>query len=293
VQEIAPPPDQRLFINAPSAAAQIKAAGFYLALAQQTEGAIPPFPMKDFLKDCISFIFYLASFLFPPRGEVVLVYHSVGDIVPQNDPYKMNVSPGLFQKQMRLASRIKDRKISVTFDDGFGSIFRHAIPVVLRYNIKPIVFLTTGFLDKQMDFSHLFKGGVNPRALSWEEVRSLAEAGVEMGAHGINHANLARLNRQAALDEIQGSKQRIEEETHRPVNYFAYPFGPRSSFSDETKGLVRESGFLMAYTNIMGFNHDKSDPYALRRIRIYSNDNGLRFRMKLRGAYNWVDNYVK
>lgn len=249
--------------------------------------------MKDIFKDLISFIFYAVSFLSPPHGDVVLVYHSVGKINPQDDFYKTNVNPELFQRQMQLVSRMKNRNITVTFDDGFAAIFEYAIPVILRYNIKTIVFVTTGFIDGKISFNHLFRGKVKPGPLSWKQIREMADSGMGIGAHTITHPNLAELDREAALKEIKESKERIEEETGRPVQYFAYPFGPKSSFNKEVKGLVRESGYERAYTNILGFNNTNSDPYELRRIRIYSNDNMLRFRMKLRGACNWVDNYVK
>lgn len=249
--------------------------------------------MINFLKDAISLFFYAGSYLSANKGAVALVYHSVGRVSIWDDPYKLNIDPFLFERQMQLISLLKERQVIVTFDDGFANIFKHAIPVILRYNIKSIVFITTGFIEGKVSFASLFAQGLNLRSLTWEDLLKMADAGIEIGSHTVTHPNLAKLDSEAALKEIRHSKKIIEERIGRAVKYFAYPFGSRNSFNNKVKNLVQDSGYEMAYTNIMGFNDNASDPYELRRIRIYSNDNILRFKMKLRGAYNWVDNYVK
>ena len=62
-----------------------------------------------------------------------------------------------------------------------------------------------------------------------------------------------------------------------------------NTFNERIKQIVKNSGYEKAYTNIMGFNSRRSDLYELRRIRIYSTDNMFRFKIKINGAYNWVD----
>lgn len=83
--------------------------------------------------------------------------------------------------------------------------------------------------------------------------------------------------------------KKIEDMIGKEVKYFAYPYGSKKSFNNKIKEIVKNSGYKKAYTNIMGFNDANSDLYELRRIRIYSNDNMFRFKLKIDGAYNWVD----
>ena len=60
--------------------------------------------------------------------------------------------------------------------------------------------------------------------LSWDDVRTMAQHGIEFGAHTLSHPILSRLtNRQELRNEIAGSKQRIEEELQRPVVHSGYP----------------------------------------------------------------------
>jgi len=52
---------------------------------------------------------------------------------------------------------------------------------------------------------------------------------------------------------------------------------------------IKNSGYEKAYSNIMGMDNSPSEPFAINRIRVYPCDNIFRFRMKVAGAYNWID----
>lgn len=250
--------------------------------------------MIDIIKDSISLLRYAALNLSARKREIVLVYHSVEDIKPEKDPYKMNVTPFLFEKQVSYLSDLCIRKgwdITVTFDDGFGNFFRNAFPVILRYNIKAIVFVTTDFIDGRSSFDDLFDRGVNAGPLSWEQIREISDAGVEIGSHAVTHSNLKGMDTRELKRQVSDSKKRIEDMTGRKAVYFAYPYGTRRSFDENAKEILKSAGYKKAWTNVMGFNAKESDPYELRRIRVYGQDNIFRFRMKVQGAYNWVDRF--
>ncbi len=60
--------------------------------------------------------------------------------------------------------------------------------------------------------------------LSWEELKTLAAQGLDIGAHTATHPILAKL--QTGLEaEITGSKASIEQATGVPVRHFCYPNG--------------------------------------------------------------------
>lgn len=103
--------------------------------------------------------------------------------------------------------------------------------------------------------------------LSWDEVRLMANAGVEFGAHTRSHPILSQVN---SVDEVRaelcGSKQRIEQETGQPVLHFCYPNGHLCDFTPETVSIVRECGFLTAVTGEKGINFTDADRYQLRRL---------------------------
>lgn len=105
------------------------------------------------------------------------------------------------------------------------------------------------------------------RPLSWDDVRSLADSGVEFGAHTKTHPILsAVLDSERLRDEIAGSKQRIEAELGTPVTHFCYPNGRGVDIGAAAVTAVREAGYRTAVTAEPGVNHAGADPFLLCRI---------------------------
>ena len=105
--------------------------------------------------------------------------------------------------------------------------------------------------------------------LSWDEVRRLASDGVEFGAHTRTHPVLSRISdSHELLDEISGSRHRLEEELGSPTLHFCYPFGTWADLSDETVSNIRRCGFATAVTAESGFNYAGIDPLRLFRLHL-------------------------
>jgi peptidoglycan/xylan/chitin deacetylase (PgdA/CDA1 family) len=105
--------------------------------------------------------------------------------------------------------------------------------------------------------------------LSWVEIKEMARSGVTFGAHTRTHPILSRLRDADSLrEEIEGCKQRIEEEIGQPVLHFSYPNGKVADFNKHAVEAVRRAGFLTAVTSERGMNLDSADSFLLRRIGV-------------------------
>ncbi|MBI3369386.1 MAG: polysaccharide deacetylase family protein [Burkholderiales bacterium] len=103
--------------------------------------------------------------------------------------------------------------------------------------------------------------------MSSAQVRELRAAGMQIGAHTVNHPILAKLPRAEAAAEICTSKRTLEELIGERVGLFAYPNGkPGRDFSDESVALVREAGFDCATTTVPGAARAGTDPFRLPRF---------------------------
>lgn len=219
-----------------------------------------------------------------------MLYHSVQDMSGFHKDYlKINLKTALFQSQMKAISNIKSKNITVTFDDGFVNFFEIVLPIISEQHIKTILFVTSGFIDGVITFDSSFGNEFHIKPLSWKQIKEISQSGVEIGSHSITHRNLTTLDKKDAFYEIMDSKKRIEDIIGRQVRYFAYPFGGKNAFNNSIKDLVKKCGYEKAYINIMGFNNSNSDPYELRRIRIYNDDMLFNFKLKIKGVYNWID----
>jgi peptidoglycan/xylan/chitin deacetylase (PgdA/CDA1 family) len=107
------------------------------------------------------------------------------------------------------------------------------------------------------------------RTLLPEEVVQLADGGlVEIGSHTVSHPVLSTLPGNAQMDEISPSKARLEEILGHRVMSFAYPFGGRSHYTQETVGVVRDAGFDWACSNFAGMVRPDTDRWQLPRFLV-------------------------
>ena len=68
--------------------------------------------------------------------------------------------------------------MAITIDDGYRSVYDLAYPILKKHNFTATLFIYTDFVDN------------SPNALTWEQLRELAQAGFEVEAHTITHADL-------------------------------------------------------------------------------------------------------
>jgi peptidoglycan/xylan/chitin deacetylase (PgdA/CDA1 family) len=111
-------------------------------------------------------------------------------------------------------------------------------------------------------------GSAPPRLMMTREgVRKLADAGIDVGAHTVNHPILKGMTDDDARREIAGSAHWVADVTGRAPRSFAYPNG-RPGLDYETRHAVmaREAGFELAVTTQWGYATRASNPYELPRI---------------------------
>ncbi len=101
-----------------------------------------------------------------------------------------------------------------------------------------------------------------------EQVAAMADAGMDIGAHTVNHPILRRTTSREAEEEIASSRATLEGITGRPVPLFAYPNGrPGVDYAAEHVELVRRLGFTGAVSTERGANASGSaDPFQVRRF---------------------------
>lgn len=99
------------------------------------------------------------------------------------------------------------------------------------------------------------------------QVREMREAGMQIGAHTINHPILARTELAQAEQEIRTSKEALENLLGESVTLFAYPNGkPGQDYLPEHCRIVRDLGFSAAVSTGWGSANSNADIYQLPRF---------------------------
>ncbi len=121
-----------------------------------------------------------------------------------------------------------------------------------------------------------------PRSIvSWEEVKEMAENGIEFGGHTVTHPVLSTVTPELLEAEVSGCAEAIRERLGRAPLAFAYPVGRSFAVNDAAVEVVRSAGFRYAVTTEYGRNRqDRMDRMRLRRIGISLHDSMSRFKGK-------------
>lgn len=208
----------------------------------------------------------------PGRFIPILMYHYVRNVDPTSDPlgYGLSVTPEQFAAQLDWLHRqgystirmdtlarclqgietCPARSVALTFDDGYADAYSTALPLLQEYGFVATFYVVGDFVGQ-------------PGYMNWEELRTLRDIGMEIGAHSNTHADLSLLNDTAAYAEIAGSGERIAAELQVPIQSFCYPAG---KFTSSTVALVRAAGYTSATTTLQ--SADQSNLWALPRLRI-------------------------
>jgi len=99
------------------------------------------------------------------------------------------------------------------------------------------------------------------------QVRSLSQAGMEVGAHTVSHPILRTLDEQAARHEIQGNREALERIVGTAVRSFAYPNGKLDDdYTVRDRDLVESLRFDYALSTQRGVASGASDRFQLPRF---------------------------
>ncbi|MGI5310485.1 polysaccharide deacetylase family protein [Rheinheimera sp. WS51] len=106
-----------------------------------------------------------------------------------------------------------------------------------------------------------------PLMMSPEQIKQLADKGITIGAHTVNHPILKVLPVAKQHQEIAQSKQELEQWTGKAVEHFAYPNGVENiDFDQETVNCVQELGFKTAVATNWGVSTQQTSVYTLKRF---------------------------
>lgn len=176
----------------------------------------------------------------------------------------------LAEAQHRLRRGRNERAcVAITFDDGYADNCRGALPLLIREGIPCTYFVSTQHILSGAPFPHDLARGRPLAPNTPGQIRELALAGVEIGAHTRTHADLGRIDDPDRLyDELVGSRHDLEELTGVSVRYFAFPYGQHANLSQAAFRLARSAGYAGVCSAYGGFNFPGDDAFHLQRIHV-------------------------
>ncbi len=207
----------------------------------------------------------------------ILLYHYIRPYPERAiDPlgYNLSVPPELFDQQLtylqqqgfhtiRLgdlvnylregAPALPSKPIVLTFDDGYADAYVNAFPSLKERDMTGTFFIVTNFADHALT-----------NYMNWEQIKEMQGAGMEIGAHTLDHVDLTLKSAIVAEQQIAGSQKVLQERLGSPITLFAYPYGRVNGFVADTTARY----FAGAVTTVGGIYQTSQNIYYLRRIEI-------------------------
>jgi peptidoglycan/xylan/chitin deacetylase (PgdA/CDA1 family) len=230
--------------------------------------------MKRSILALFLFLCHFTSF-----AAVILQYHHVSNTTPKST----SITPQQFEKHLQylkdnqfkvvalstLVDGIKaqknlpDKSVAITFDDAYIDILTHAKPLLDKFGFPYTIFVNPAIINRNE------KKAVS-HSLSWQQLKAMADEGVIIANHGLEHNSMARtpegvtqsdwLKQQSEL--LTESENIIKEKTGQSWRYFAYPYG---EYDSAIQRWVKEHGFV-AFSQQSGAIGIQSDLTSLPRF---------------------------
>lgn len=106
-----------------------------------------------------------------------------------------------------------------------------------------------------------------PRMMNASQIKQLADTGITIGAHTLQHPILKSIPPAEQQQQIEQSKAWLEQLLAKPVLHFAYPNGVEGrDFDDTTVKLVQQAGFKSAVVTDWGYCTSKNNFFRLKRF---------------------------
>ena len=184
----------------------------------------------------------------------ILMYHRLGAVPCRGSKFRNQyVPPKMFARQMKYLFKhgyqtvsvrdlinyaeqqipAKDKKICITFDDGYESFYIYGFPILRKYNFTAIVFLVADYINRTC----LNDNDPEPM-LKTEQIKEVAEAGIDFGSHSFSHRSLIELDAEKLEKEVKESKTVLEKLLGKQIESFSYPYG---AFNETVKKVVQQN----------------------------------------------------
>ena len=151
----------------------------------------------------------------------------------------------------------------LTFDDGYEDMYTDAVPALLAHHFRGVFYIITGMI-----------GG---RYMTWNQVRTLDEYGMQIASHTVHHINIGQPPAYTSTQqELLDSKNTLQAQLSKPVQFFCYPTGEpfhNDTYYEQQQVLadLLADGYIGATLDPFSFDgtiQDAQTPYQLPRVRV-------------------------
>ena len=212
----------------------------------------------------------------------ILIYHNTEPDYPHEtkDGYAFNMPPDVLDAQLTYldthgftvvpystlvdvllhpdtASALPPKPVVLTFDDGWVSQYRYAVPLLEKHHMTATFFMYTNAIGR-------LRGN-----MTWDHVKELTKKGMTIGDHTQSHPHVQQVTDAQLEQEIVGAKTVLDTVLGQDTKLFATPYGRTSPALVE---ILRKHGFVVGRTTYPGSIHTTGEMLAQHAYLITTRD---------------------
>ena len=209
-------------------------------------------------------------------GAPIFVYHDVVDgpdalaaVAPAHRPYVLTRAQFASHLDALAAADVGDAtprastvsevldapapgRFVLSVDDGHESNYSEMFPLLAERRWPATFFVVAGWVGTR-------------HALSWAQLRAMADAGMEIGSHSLTHASIQGCSAAEIRREFGDSKHMLEDGVGRAVTVASLP---RGSSEPRAAAVIQELGYRAFCTSEPGLVGATTNPFDAPRIAI-------------------------
>lgn len=202
--------------------------------------------IKDIPSNSLDQIQYRLSFS-PKKLENFLIYFK-----------ENNIKTLTFWDLKNIIENKKDfpkKAVILSFDDGHIDHYNNVFPLLKKYNMKWVFFIISN------------KPWKDPLYANWDQIKEMSLHWQEIGSHTKSHFNLTTLSDEKLKEELEWSKNIIENKINKPVISLCYPSWKYN------KRVIKEveKNYLFARTVKWWKIFSLSKKYEIPTVRMFPN----------------------
>ena len=183
------------------------------------------------------------------------------------------------------------KRLVLTFDDGYLSLYKLVTPLLRQYGFKATLFVTTATIGADSyrvlpHFETTIPGGDRP--LNWHELKEMEQDCWDIQPHGHEHLTHNMIPGEALQFEIAESKRLVELHLQKQALYYAFPYG---RYNYHCLQILEQLGFRAAFTVQPGLTGN-SNLFQMPRIEINRFDTLSLFQRKVTTGYRSRNQHI-
>jgi peptidoglycan/xylan/chitin deacetylase (PgdA/CDA1 family) len=151
-----------------------------------------------------------------------------------------------------LATDLSGGTVSITFDDGWASDYEEAFPALRELHMRATFFVVPTLVG-------------TPGHVTWDQLREMVAAGMEVASHSMTHPFMHSLDRAGLEREFGESKAVIEQRLGHPVRAASLPRGWEPP---DFQPVLRDLGYRVFCTSRVGWWYPGASTLAMPRVPV-------------------------